>query len=152
MKYLLFISFLLVSISMLSQSTADESPKKTWKILINNHLDKQANYQLMCQLLIDNDYIIEKKDAEFSTVKSEPQQIKDWKDSYFLYLVAKDNQIVLTGRYRSATLVSTDDAKEEVYERIEKSPIKWGADYDAYLAMLHFAKQFPDCQLEFVAN
>ena len=51
----------LTSIIAIGQNISIENPpKKTWKILIKNSNNKEVNYQLIGQVLIDNDFLIEK--------------------------------------------------------------------------------------------
>lgn len=152
MRINLLILLFLTSIIALGQTnTIDKPPKKTWKILIKNSNSKEVNYQLVGQTIIDNDYSIEKKDADYLTIETSPKLTDGQTSSYYLKYIAKDNLIVLTGMAKSRINVQFVNVDEE-YSIIKNVGMKGSIAKDQFNSMLSFAKLFPNSEFEFITE
>lgn len=113
------------------------------KIIIKNNLTAQENYKLSGNTLLNMDYSVGGKDAEFFQLSSEPFKVFGQGVTQILaiYTVSKDNQITIIGRTKSLTttkIVSFQDT-EQAYEVIpyKKSRLLSKNIYDK---MQEFAK------------
>jgi hypothetical protein len=147
MKKITLLFFLLTSALTIAQ-TIDNPPKKTWKILIKNSNNKEANFQLIGQTIIDNDFSIEKKDVEYLTMETTPKITEGQTSTFYLKFVAKDNLIILTGMGKSRVNVSLANTEEE-YTKIKNMGMSGSVAKDQFKAMLNFAKLFPGNGNEF---
>ncbi len=147
MKKLLFALFLLTSILTIAQ-TIDNPPKKAWKILIKNSNNKEVNFQLIGQTIIDNDFSIEKKDVDYLTMETTPKVTEGQTSTYYLKFIAKDNLIILTGMGKSRINVSLANIEDE-YSKIKNIGMSGSVAKDQFKAMLNFAKLFSDNGNEF---
>ena len=147
MKKILFTLFLLSSILTIAQ-TIDNPPKKAWKILIKNSNNKEVNFQLIGQTIIDNDFSIEKKDVDYLTMETTPKVTEGQTSTYYLKFIAKDNFIILTGMGKSRINVSLANIEDE-YSNIKNVGMSGSVAKDQFKAMLNFAKLFSDNGSEF---
>lgn len=147
MKKLLSLLILLTSTLALAQ-TIDNPPKKTWKILIKNSNNKEENFQLIGQTIIDNDFSIEKKDVDYLTMETTPKVTEDQTSIYYLKFIAKDNMIILTGMAKSRINVSLANIEDE-YSKIKNVGMSGSIARDQFKAMLNFAKLFSGNGIEF---
>lgn len=154
MKTKLIILLFLTSILTLEQNTEIiKPPKKTWKILIKNSSSKEDNFRLVGQTLIDNDFSIEKKDAEYHTLESSPKSTNGNASSFYLKFVAKDNLIILTGMAKSLISMSIGNINiDNEYSKIKNIGMRGSVSKDEFDSMMNFAKLFPDSMLEFVTE
>jgi hypothetical protein len=135
MKKITLLFFLLTSALTIAQ-TIDNPPKKTWKILIKNSNNKEANFQLIGQTIIDNDFSIEKKDVEYLTMETTPKITEGQTSTFYLKFVAKDNLIILTGMGKSRVNVSLANTEEE-YTKIKNMGMSGSVAKDQFKAMLN---------------
>jgi hypothetical protein len=140
MKKLTLVLFLLTSTLSIAQ-TIDNPPKKTWKILIKNSNNKEVNFQLIGQTIIDNDFSIEKKDVDYLTMETTPKITEGQTSTFYLKLIAKDNLIILTGMGKSRVNVSLANIEDE-YSKIKNIGMSGSVAKDQFKAMLNFAKLF----------
>ena len=154
MKIHLIILLFLTSIIAIGQvNTIDKPPKKTWKILIKNSNSKEDNYKLIGQTLIDNDFSIEKKDAEYFTLETAPRATDGNKSSYYLKCIAKDNLIVLTGMGKSLITMRISGINiDSEYSKIRNIGMSGSIAKDEFNSMLNFAKLFINSEFEFIAE
>lgn len=75
----------------------DAIPKGAWKLIIHTNKTQEENYQSMGEILIEEDYMIDKAIKDFYIIRTFPQGKPKMGRDYFLNLVAKDSTIVLTG-------------------------------------------------------
>lgn len=152
MKNLILICFVcFVSISFGQSNMMENVPKKTWKIIINNKKDIAENFYLIGEKLIENDFSIEKKDKDFYTIQSSQKNLDKLNVSYYLKFVAKDSAIVLTGMFKmNITLNLGSVTSESSYDNIVNKGMKGSPIKESFIAMLKFAKLFPESELEFV--
>lgn len=148
-KVITLIIFLTTITAFSQTSTTNLPPKKTWKILIKNSNDKDLNYKLIGQTLVDNDYSIEKKDSDFLTLETSPRVTDGKMSSYFLKFIAKDNLIVLTGMARSRINVNLGNIDEE-FMKITNIGMKGSISKDQFNSMLKSSKLFTECEYEYI--
>lgn len=151
MKTLFLLFAMVVCVGAMAQSQDDiyytkkesspEIPKKTWKIIVKNNLSASDNFRLAGQKLIEDDFTIEKKDADFYQLKSSARQIKGINGQYFLKIIASDNQIIVTGEVKVNVEInfgyatSTDD----LWDRIENKGMKGSPIRKSFEQMNDFA-------------
>lgn len=152
MKNLFIICFIFLStISFGQPNLLENVPKKTWKIVVKNNKTIKENFQLIGEKLIENDFSIEKKDNEFYTIQSSPKNLDKLDVSYYLKFVAKDSSIVLTGMSKMNLALNFGAVtSESSYDKIINKGMKGSPDKESFVAMLKFAKLFPESDLEFI--
>lgn len=128
----------------------EKPPKKTWKILIKNNNNKDANFKLAGQIIIDNDFSIEKKDFDYLTLETSPKVTDGKTSTYYLKLISKDNLIVLTGMAKSRINVQLANVEEE-YLKIQNIGMKGSIFKDQFDSMFNFAKLF-NSEIEFITE
>jgi len=152
MKNNLITLLLLTSISIMGQSRIiSKPPKKTWKILIKNSNTKEDNYNMIGQIIIDNDLTIERKDIDYLTLETAPTVTNGHTSIYYLKFVAKDNLIVLTGMAKSRINVGLTNVDEE-YLKIQNVGMKGSINRDQWDSMFNFTKLFLNSDLEFITE
>ncbi len=154
MKRHLIILLFLTSIMAIGQvNDIEKPPKKTWKIVIKNSNTREDNYKLIGQTLIDNDFSIEKKDAEYFTFETAPKTTDDNTSSYYLKFIAKDNLIVLTGMAKSLITMKIGGINiDSEYAKIRNIGMRGSINKDQFNSMLNCAKFFLDSEFEFIAE
>lgn len=75
----------------------DAIPKGAWKLVIHTTKTQEENYQSMGEILIEEDYMIDKAFRDFHTLRTFPHGKPKMGRDYILNLVAKNSVIVLTG-------------------------------------------------------
>jgi hypothetical protein len=138
-----FLLLLTTIITIGQINTIDKPPKKTWKILIKNSNNKEVNFQLIGQTIIDNDFSIEKKDVDYLTMETTPKVTERETSTYYLKFIAKDNLIILTGMGKSRINVSFANIEDE-YSKIKNVGMNGSIAKDQFNAMLNFAKLFSE--------
>jgi len=152
MKNVLLLVLLFTSINAIAQvNTINKPPKKTWKIFIKNSNSKEANYKLIGQTIINNDFSIEKKDAEYLTTETTPKVTEGETSIFYLKFIAKDNLIILTGEAKSRINANFAGAYEE-YSKIKNVGMNGSIAKDQFNSMLNFAKLFLNSEFEFIAE
>ena len=145
MKKLVLTLFLFTSIIAIGQNNSiDKPPKKTWKILIKNSNNKEVNFNLVGQTIIENDFSIEKKDKDFFTLETTPKTTDKEINTYYFKFVAKDNLIILTGMAKSTF--------DNSFFKIVNKGMKGSILKEQFNAMFDFAKLFHNSQLEFITE
>jgi len=151
MKKIFFSLFLFISIIAIGQnSSIEKPPKKTWKILIKNNNNKDTNFKLVGQIIVDNDFSIEKKDSDYLTLKTSPKVTDGKTSTYYLNLISKDSLIVLTGMAKSRINVQFANVEEE-YSKIQNIGMKGSIAKDQFDSMFNFAKLF-NSDIEFITE
>jgi hypothetical protein len=142
MKKFTILLILLNSFIVLGQiNTIDNPPKKTWKILIKNSNNKELNYKLIGQTLIDNDFLIKKKDLDYLTIETKPKLTGAETSMFYLNFIAKDNSIILTGMGKSR--INSDFAGiEDEYSKIKNIGMRGSIAKDQFNAIINCAKLF----------
>ena len=142
MKVSLIILLFLTSIIAIGQNISIENPpKKTWKILIKNSNNKEVNYQLIGQVLIDNDFSIEKKDLDYLTIETKPKLTSAETSIFYLNFIAKDNLIILTGMGKSRININLAGIEDE-YSKIKNIGMRGSIAKDQFNSMINCAKLF----------
>lgn len=157
MKRIVFMFLmLLITVTTVGQiNTIDKPPKKTWKILIKNSKNKESNFQLIGQTIIDNDFSIEKKDFDYLTFETTPKTTDKNTSSYYLKFIAKDNLIVLTGMAKSLIEMNIGSVTlNNEYTKIKNIGMNGSITKDQFNSMLKFAKLFSsnESTFEFVVE
>lgn len=152
MKNILLILLLLTtSIAIGQATTINKPPKKTWKILIKNSNNKEVNYKLIGQTIIDNDFSIEKKDVDYLTIETTPKVTEGQTSLFYLKFIAKDNLIILTGEAKSRINANFTGTDEE-YSKIKNIGMNGSIAKDQFNSMLSFAKLFLNSEFEFITE
>ena len=69
--------------------------------------------------IIDNDFLIEKKDKDFFLIQTSPRTLKKLNAYYYLNFIAKDNLIILTGMSKTnLSLIIGGNTSESSYDKI----------------------------------
>ena len=125
--------------------------KKTSKILITNSNNKEVNFKLIGQLIIDNDFTIEKKDFDYLTMETTPKVTEGKTSTYYLKFIAKDSLIILTGMGKSRVNINFANIEDE-YSKIKNIGMRGSIAKDQFDSMLNFAKLFPENEnkIEFI--
>lgn len=150
-RNLIILLFLISFVAVGQTNTFDKPPKKTWKILIKNSNSKEVNYQLIGQTIIDNDFSIEKKDADYLTMETSPKLTEGQTSSYYLKYIAKDNLIIVTGMAKSRINVQFANVDEE-YSIIKNVGMRGSIAKDQFNSMLNFVKLFQNSEFEFITE
>ena len=94
-------------------------PKGTWKILIHTNKNKEDNYQLIGETLIEENFQIDKANKDFFTISTVSKAHDRLNFSYILNFVAKDSLIILTGTYKINVTVDFGTVKSDFdFEKI----------------------------------
>ena len=145
-KNIFTVLLLLTTIMVIGQNNVmDKPPKKAWKILIKNSNNKEVNFQLIGQTIIDNDFSIGKKDVDYFTLETTPKTTDDNTSSYYLKFIAKDNLIILTGMAKSLITMNIGGVNiDSEYSKIKNVGMNGSIAKDQFNSMLKFAKLFSD--------
>lgn len=145
-----FLLLLTTIMTMGQINTIEKPPKKTWKILIKNSNNKEVNFQLIGQTIIDNDFSIGKKDVDYFTLETTPKTTDDNTSSYYLKLIAKDNLIILTGMAKSLIEINIGSVTlNNEYTKIKNIGMNGSIAKDQFSSMLKFAKLFSNNESTF---
>ena len=90
-------------IIVFSQKTDTIPFKKAAKIIIKNNLTAAENFKQCGLALIEKGYMIGEKDEQFGQISSQP--IKTTFGHEVIFLVAKDNEIQIIGRFKNGNVV-----------------------------------------------
>lgn len=121
---MVFISLWIISFYAFGQS---EAVKGNTKVIVNNALSAKNNYSLVVKTLLENGFFIENQDTTNLYIKTQPQKLEKFNETYFLNILTKDNQIVISGMQKgdiSLTLygVTTNSSFETItFKRMKKS-------------------------------
>ena len=152
MNKIFFTIIIFTSVFSIGQTnTANKPQKKAWKILIKNSNDKEKNFKLIGQTIIDNDFSIEKKDNDYLTFETTPKVTDGKTSTFFLKFVAKDNLIILTGMAKSRINTNFYGIEEE-YLKISNVGMKGSISKDQFDTMLNFSKLFTNSEFEFISE
>lgn len=147
MKKVIFVVFLLISSLTIGQ-TIDKPPKKTSKILIKNSNNKEVNFRMIGQLIMDNDFSIEKKDLDYLTMETTLMVSEGKTSIYYLKFIAKDNLIILTGMGKSRVNINFANIEDE-YSKITNIGMSGSVAKDQFNTMIKFIKLFPENESTF---
>lgn len=93
------LSFFLIPI--LSQA---QIPSKAKTIIVKN-----VSFLDVCNSLLDNGYLIEKKDNDLQTVRTEAKQYpKYWNAAYVINVRVKDSVVFFSGTFSATTLFKNE--------------------------------------------
>lgn len=140
MKFLLTLVVVLNSMYSFSQGVPQ---KGISQLLIKNRLSASENYNLIIKTLSANNYFIESKDIELHYLKTQSKNIEKSPIVYFLNIISKDNEIVISGMFKSGielnvgNLTSTDD-----YETITFRGARGSIYMKSFEKMQEFAEKF----------
>jgi len=135
------LTIILVILCLASFADNPEAPKKARKILVKNDLSSDDNFALVGRTLADNEYVIDKKDKEFFTIKTLARDLgKKRRGIHYLYFVIKQGEISVTGKYY-LDISFTPDMKidESSFEKITNSGMSGSPQKNAFLTMQDFA-------------
>lgn len=100
---------------------AQDIPKGTTKIIINNELSAKDNFDLIIKTLLDNDYFIAIKDSETFTIKTEPKKPVKGHGLYYMNIRAVDKEVHISGMWKSGIELSLGGVNStDSYEPIIK--------------------------------
>lgn len=118
-----------------------EAPKKAWKIIVKNNLTADENFTLVGQTLADNDFVIDKKDKEFYTIKTVPKEVRKRRsDVYFLTFSIKNNSIAITGQFNTNISLNLGYIQSESsYSKITNKGMSDSSYKNSFNAMHSFA-------------
>ncbi len=139
---LLIIAFLstLFNVSAVGQNEIKEIPKGTTKIIVETNQNQAENFKQVLNLLLDNDFEIEKKDLELLTIKSGIKPLPK-SGNFYLNFRFKDDKIEITGKFHSGISIELSNVKsEDNIETIINKGMKGSIYYTSFLEMYKFSK------------
>lgn len=124
--------------------------KKTTQIILNNNLGKSENLKYLIESLLDYGYSIEQKDEEYGTVNTDIRPLKGLNVSYFLTARAKDNQIILTGKFIINLSVRIGQVETKPsFSDITNKGMKGSANNKSFATMYEYASRLDFSNIEF---
>lgn len=138
---ILFLLSLLLVNTTFAQPKIKDIPKGTIKIIITTTQSPNENYTQVLNLLLDNDFEIEKRDFELFTIKTGLKPLPKT-GSYYLNLRCKDNTIQITGKFYSGISTEIYGVKsEDSVETIINKGMKGSIYKTAFIEMYKFTKK-----------
>jgi len=101
------------------KTVPEDVPKYTIKIELTNEMTESKNFDYVIETLLDNDYVIDKSDKEFGTIKTDPKFVRKASGSHYFNIRVKDNKIIVIGQSitrlnSKAAGVETEDSYEYI--------------------------------------
>ena len=129
------LTFITFSTSV-GQTEIKDVPEGTKKIVVVNNLSALENYNLVLNVLTDNDFEIEKKDKELLVIKSGSKSLPE-KGSYHLNFECKDNSIEIKGKLSAVITFSSGNgvSVEEITEDITNKGLNGSIYKTAFIEM-----------------
>jgi hypothetical protein len=121
MKYIILIIATCACLTAIAQKKDSVLFKHAAKIILTNNKNVSDNFKSAGMALIDAGYMIGSKDEQFGQITS--GQIKlDW-GQQIIYVIVKDNEVIITSKYRSYNKIKIISSanNESEYEPISYS-------------------------------
>lgn len=96
-KIYIFLAFITIPFFANSQ-TYKEAPPKTSRIHVKNNLTRDENFKLLGEILLENGWLINSKDKEFYTIRTDYKEFGKRKGRISLNFFIKDNEIIVSGK------------------------------------------------------
>lgn len=120
-------------------------PKRVNKILIHNSFNRAENFQLIGEILVENNYQIDKADKEFWTISTIPKTHEKRTLNYIFYFAAKDSVIAISGTFKTLIgnlFINPDNPCN--FTTIVNIGMKGSPLIDSFSKMVKFAECFPN--------
>lgn len=150
-KLVLIICLSLFTFNLFSQQIERiKPPKKAYKIILTTKMEKSANFINVIESLLDNDFIIKKKDKEYGTIKTEPEALNKLNGSYFINIRVKNNLIYLTGKCNMNFSIDYGNVESNFeWSKIINKGMKGSLLKESFKQMLEFALKIKYEKIEF---
>ncbi|MCA0933097.1 hypothetical protein LCM02_11585 [Lutimonas saemankumensis] len=151
MKYIIAIIALMYATDTFSQKTdLKHIPKKTTKIILENDLSKDDNFSYVIETLLDNDFSIADKDAEYATIETDLEEVNGLNASYHFIIRTKANQIIIRGKYIIHATIDYGGAESKPsFSNIENRGMRGSVSKKSFAAMYEFAQLLESDKMNF---
>ena len=130
MKYITLL--LLASLPFLSIAQKQDSIlfNGAKKIILRNTANAKDNYTAAGVKLINSGYSIDKRDAEFNLITSQPKEIegRNYYRQLIFEVIAKDNELIITPKTKRLNNVMGNLGGENIFEESPYSKAKLAID------------------------
>jgi hypothetical protein len=144
MKYIFLLLFTFPFIASSQTVKLEKIEKGVAKILVKNSLNASDNYRLVLKTMIENDIYPDVRDSALFYIKTQSKDLNKSMGQYFLNIIIKDNEIMISGKAKPAYTISispnikTTDDYSEIYNTGMGGPFS----RTAFDKMNEFANKF----------
>lgn len=141
MKKILLV--ILALIPLLTRAQTDTAALRgAKKIIVKTNLPAKDNFDWISRYLLDQGFDIDSRDNELLTIRTQEKNYKRTNITYYLNIRAKDNEIVVSGKYKSGQESHANGTiTTDVYRDIENKGIGWAARKLTFKAINDFCKK-----------